>query len=106
MAMCGYVARIMCRHTHYVSKVPDSREAFDKALADFYKEREAILAPPNIAHVPLDCFFIFRSVAERGGFEGASGTRCVFVHAMLAMCCFSKSSLAPPIGICNQNSHP
>ena len=63
------------RHTHYVSKVPESREAFDKALAAFYEERQAILAPPNIAHVPLDCYFIFRSVAERGGYEGASGTR-------------------------------
>lgn len=44
-------------------------------LADFYKVQEAILAPPSIAHVPLDCFFIFKAVAERGGYEGVSGTR-------------------------------
>lgn len=65
----------MCRHTHYVSKVPDSEEGFNAALADFYNTHAAILAPPNIAHVPLDCYFIFKAVAERGGYEGVSGVR-------------------------------
>lgn len=79
--MCSKFNRVSsCRHTHYVSKLPESREAFDKALAEFYEQHKATLAPPNIAHVPLDCFFLFNAVAQRGGYEGVSGTRLA-LHA-------------------------
>ncbi|KAL3143597.1 hypothetical protein ABBQ38_002394 [Trebouxia sp. C0009 RCD-2024] len=63
------------RHVHYVSKLPGSRQAFEEQLAQFYSERGAVLSPPSILHIPLDCYTVFNAVAERGGFEGVSGTR-------------------------------
>jgi hypothetical protein len=63
------------RYTHYISKLPDSRLAFDEQLAQFYGQHGATLSPPSILQTPLDCYTIFNAVAQRGGFEGVSGTR-------------------------------
>lgn len=63
------------RYTHYISKLPDSRLAFDEQLAQFYAQHGATLSPPSILQTPLDCYTIFNAVAQRGGFEGVSGTR-------------------------------
>lgn len=65
----------MCRHIHYVSKLPESREAFDEQLAEFYAKHGAVLSHPSILQIPLDLYTIFTAVAERGGYEGVSGTR-------------------------------
>lgn len=64
-----------CRYIHYVSKLPGSREAFEEQLAQFYGKHGATLVPPSILQIPLDCYVVFNAVAERGGFEGVSGTR-------------------------------
>ncbi|KAL0021602.1 hypothetical protein WJX79_003100 [Trebouxia sp. C0005] len=63
------------RYTHYISKLPESRLAFDEQLAQFYSQHGATLSPPSILQTPLDCYTIFNAVAQRGGFEGVSGTR-------------------------------
>ncbi|KAL3149349.1 hypothetical protein ABBQ32_002153 [Trebouxia sp. C0010 RCD-2024] len=63
------------RHVHYVSKLPGSRRAFEKQLAQFYSQHGAVLSPVSILRVPLDCYTVFKAVAARGGFEGVSGTR-------------------------------
>ena len=75
LTMRPAVVHLPCRHIHYVSKLPDSRQAFDKQLAQFYAEHGAILLPPTILHIPLDCYTVFCAVAERGGYEGVTGTR-------------------------------
>jgi len=69
------LALLWCRYTHYISKLPDSRLAFDEQLAQFYAQHGATLSPPSILQTPLDCYTIFNAVAQRGGFEGVSGTR-------------------------------
>lgn len=66
---------LWCRYTHYISKLPESRLAFDEQLAQFYSQHGATLSPPSILQTPLDCYTIFNAVAQRGGFEGVSGTR-------------------------------
>ncbi len=66
---------LWCRYTHYISKLPDSRLAFDEQLGQFYAQHGATLSPPSILQTPLDCYTIFNAVAQRGGFEGVSGTR-------------------------------
>ncbi|KAL0039615.1 hypothetical protein WJX77_003445 [Trebouxia sp. C0004] len=63
------------RYTHYISKLSDSRHAFEEQLAQFYGQHGATLSPPSILQTPLDCYTIFNAVAQRGGFEGVSGTR-------------------------------
>ena len=60
-----------------MSKLPDSRQAFEEQLASFYGKHGAILTPPSILQIPLDCYIVFNAVAERGGYEGVSGTRHV-----------------------------
>lgn len=84
--MVCYVNPLAChsrRHVHYVSKLPSSRQAFEEQLAQFYSQHGAVLTPPSILHTPLDCYTVFNAVAERGGFEGVSGTRytCEDDHA-------------------------
>ena len=64
-----------CRYTHYISKLPDSREAFDERLVQFYSQHGAVLAPPTIQQTPLDLYTIFNAVAQKGGYEAVSGTR-------------------------------
>ena len=64
-----------CRYIHYISKLPDSRQAFEEQLAQFYAKHGATLVPPSILQIPLDCYVVFNAVAERGGFEGVSATR-------------------------------
>lgn len=66
---------------HYVSKLPDSRQAFDDQLADFYAKHGAVLSAPSILQIPLDLYTVFNAVAERGGYEGVSGTRSVVAAA-------------------------
>ena len=78
---------LCCRHTHYISKLPDSRQAFDEQLAQFYAKHGAVLSLPSIQHTPLDCYTIFNAVAQRGGFEGVSGTRSVFHGATAPSVC-------------------
>ena len=73
---------MLCRYIHYVSKLPDSRQAFEEQLAQFYAKHGAILTPPSILQIPLDCYIVFNAVAERGGYEGVSGTR----HVELTAC--------------------
>lgn len=85
---------LSCRYIHYVSKLPESQQAFEEQLAQFYAKHGAILTPPSILQIPLDCYIVFNAVAERGGYEGVSGTRhvelntCIcFTHlAVLVMC--------------------
>ena len=71
------IVHVTCRYIHYVSKLPDSRQAFEEQLAQFYGKHGAILTPPSILQIPLDCYTVFNAVAERGGYEGVSGTRYV-----------------------------
>lgn len=63
------------RYTHFVSKLPASRQAFDEQLGQFYSEHNAILSPPSIKGNTLDCYTIFNAVAQKGGYEAVSDTR-------------------------------
>ena len=64
-----------CRYTHFVSKLPASRQAFDEQLRQFYSEHNAILSPPSIKGNILDCYTIFSAVAQKGGYEAVSDIR-------------------------------
>ncbi len=64
-----------CRYTHYISKLPDSRQAFDEQLAQFYAKHGAVLSPPTIQGALLDLLTVFNAVAQKGGFEAVSGLR-------------------------------
>ena len=79
-----------------MSKLPDSRQVFEEQLALFYDKHGAILTPPSILQIPLDCYIIFNAVAERGGYEGVSGTRHVQLTA-----CMSHSQLAALVMHCH-----
>ena len=83
MSTTVFHSHSFCRHVHYVSKLPGSRQAFEEQLGQFYSQHGAVLSPPSILHVPLACYTIFNSVAERGGFEGVSGTRYMKLLALL-----------------------
>ena len=75
-----------------MSKLPESHQAFEEQLAQFYAKHGAILTPPSILQIPLDCYLVFNAVAERGGYEGVSGTRyvelttCTWLHTPGSSC--------------------
>ena len=79
-----------------MSKLPESREAFEEQLAEFYSKHGAVLSAPSIMQIPLDLHTIFKGVAERGGYEGVSGTR-YGTTAAPGQCCIEYHRFGCPI---------
>lgn len=52
----------------YLDKVPQ-KEDFEKELKDFYAKRNQNYTIPIVEGGEMDFYFIFKEVAERGGYE-------------------------------------
>jgi hypothetical protein len=64
------------RFVDYQDKVPADREEFDRQLKAFYASKGFTYTVPVVEGDEMDFYFIFKQVAERGGFEAVVVQRC------------------------------
>ncbi|KAK9811403.1 hypothetical protein WJX72_003341 [[Myrmecia] bisecta] len=57
------------KQKQYLDRVPQERGEFDTALREFYSGHGKEVRVPTLAEQPVDFFYVFRLVAEQGGYE-------------------------------------
>ncbi len=69
----------MRRFVEYLDRVPP-KEEFEKELKEFFASQNLNYSVPTVEGVEMDFHFIFKEVAQRGGYEA------VVVHRFSPKC--------------------